>query len=164
MFLNKKVIDEIGTLLHAKNEQIAVAESVTAGSLQLYLSQIELASQVFCGGLTLYDANHKRKVLRININPSDEEHCVSSSITQQMSVHLHELYDIDWSIASTGFATPVPNHQQLFAFYAFSYKGKLVKDGRIDLNKPLKPLEAQFTFASEILQLFLKTLQNRTFN
>ena len=58
--IEKSLIDPIGNILKRKEQTIAVAESVTAGLLQLSLSAATDASLFFQGGITVSEMVNAR--------------------------------------------------------------------------------------------------------
>lgn len=55
---NDPVRDHIKTILIERKQTVAVAESVTAGLLQVRLSLAENAREFFQGGITAYNVTH----------------------------------------------------------------------------------------------------------
>ncbi len=60
-----KKLKKIHDTLARKKETIAVAESVTAGLLQVALAQAENASEFFQGGITVYNLGQKFRHLGV---------------------------------------------------------------------------------------------------
>lgn len=59
------------------NETVAVAESVTAGLLQLAFSSADFATKYFQGGITVYNIGQKSRHLLIDPIHAIECNCVS---------------------------------------------------------------------------------------
>ena len=112
--------DRISELLLQKGETVAVAESVTAGHLQVAFSLAKNAMDFFQGGLTVYNVGQKTRHLQVDPIHALSCNCVSEQVAAQMARHVTELFLSDWGIAITGYASPVPEKdvQRLFACYA----------------------------------------------
>lgn len=126
-------INKISDLLQHKYETLAVAESVTAGQLQVAFSLAEGATQIFQGGLTAYNIGQKSRHLQIDPVHAGNTNCVSEKVADQMAAHVVSLFAADWGIAITGYAAPVPelNIHDLFAHYTIYYRDTCVKHERI---------------------------------
>src|SRR5688500_10162567 len=119
------LLNHIKTILLEKKQTVAVAESVTAGHLQVMLSLAENAQEFFQGGITTYNLGQKSRHLHVDPIHAISCNCVSERVAAQMANHVASLFMSDWGIAITGYASPVPekNIQQLFACYAFYFRG-----------------------------------------
>ncbi|MCF6407886.1 nicotinamide-nucleotide amidohydrolase family protein [Chitinophaga filiformis] len=128
-----EIINNIADVLMPKYETLAVAESVTAGQLQVAFSLAEGATQFFQGGITAYNIGQKSKHLQIDPIHAGNYNCVSEKVTDQMAAHVVSLFAADWGIAITGYASPVPEEHihDLFAHYTIYYRNKCVKHERI---------------------------------
>jgi nicotinamide mononucleotide (NMN) deamidase PncC len=124
MEFSKVALDRISYYLRERNETICIAESVISGFLQLAFSQMPCAEEFYNGRLT----------------------------TKTMAVNVAEVFDTDWSIATTGYSTPVSESKgEIFAYFAMVYKGNIVKSDRIDLHSLTRPLDAQQYFMEYVL-------------
>jgi nicotinamide-nucleotide amidase len=112
--------------LLVQQESIAVAESVTAGCLQLALASPPDASLFFQGGLTAYNLGQKCRQLNIDPIHAQAFNSVSLRIAEEMAIRVTELFNSSWGIGITGYATPVPESENgLYAYAAISYKRKI---------------------------------------
>lgn len=148
-------INSISDILKHKYETVAVAESVTAGQLQVALSLAEGATQIFQGGITAYNIGQKSRHLLIDPVHAGNVNCVSAKVADQMAEHVVSLFSADWGIAITGYASPVPeeNIHELFAHYAIYYRNKCVKHERIAApHNDVLTVRLQFT--NTVLQKF----------
>ncbi|UPK72548.1 CinA family protein [Chitinophaga filiformis] len=127
------ILNNIADLLIHKSETLAVAESVTAGQLQVAFSLAEGATQFFQGGITAYNIGQKSRHLQIDPIHAGNCNCVSERVTDQMAAQVVSLFAADWGIAITGYASPVPeqNIHDLFAHYTIYYRNKCIKHERI---------------------------------
>ncbi|MFC4163411.1 CinA family protein [Epilithonimonas zeae] len=147
MKFSEILLQKISYYLRDRNEKISIAESVTSGALQLAFSQMPGAEQFFEGGTTVYTIDQKVKHLNIDYDEANAVNCVSKNITETMAINVAKLFRTEWSIATTGYSTPVPESgNDIFAFYAVSYKGEVVLSDRIELHPLTKPMDAQSYF------------------
>lgn len=69
-----------------------------------------------------------------------------------MALNVSLLFRTQWSIATTGYCTPVPESgNDIYAYYAIAYRGKVVLSERIELDPHIKSLEAQNYFTESLL-------------
>lgn len=87
MEFHKNLLEYISQSLMTADETIAVAESVTSGCLQLALSQMPNASQVYKGGMTAYTLPMKVKLLNVDKEESEACDCVSEKIAETMAFY-----------------------------------------------------------------------------
>jgi nicotinamide-nucleotide amidase len=154
----KTTFNKIGTTLIANKQTIAVAESVTAGAVQLMLSRIPDAADFFQGGLTAYNIGQKYKHLNVEPIHAKAVHCVSQQVAEQMALTICTQFGSDWGLSITGYATPVAESgNQVFAFYAIAYHGKIKKKGAIK-PQPAKPEVVQLHYAEYMLKKLLTLL------
>lgn len=155
------LVDRIGKLLLSKGQTIAVAESVTAGYLQVAFSQAENARKFFEGGITTYTINQKTKHLNVDPVHALASNCVSEIVSCEMSMNVVKMFMTDWGIGVTGYATEVPEKSinELFAFYSIHHGDTEVARGRIDLEKD-EPARVQQAIADTVLAEFLKCLKS----
>jgi nicotinamide-nucleotide amidase len=137
--ISKDFIDTIKDELVNRKQTLAVAESVTSGVLQAVCSAATEASKFFQGGITVY--NLGQKTLHLGVEPIHalECDCVSEETAAQMATGICHLFNSDWGISITGYASPTPESGgKLFAYVAIAFKGAIVKSEKI------KPLESEF--------------------
>jgi nicotinamide-nucleotide amidase len=158
----KEIIEAIKEVLITRGQTIAVAESVTAGHLQVALASAENASKFFQGGLTAYNLGQKARHLRIEPIHAEQCMCVSEKIAAQMALEVTRLFTSDWGIAITGYAAPVPecSINNLFAFYAISFQGKIVESKVIEADTD-DPMKVQVFYVNRILQSLLEIVKNQ---
>ena len=89
---DQKIIDTIRDRLTKKGQSIAVAESVTAGHLQVALASAENASKFFQGGMTTYNLGQKVKHLSIEPIHAQSCNCVSAQVAEQMALQIATLF------------------------------------------------------------------------
>src|SRR5689334_221261 len=86
----------IGKLLCARKETIAVAESVTSGQLQTFLSLPDRAMDFFQGGLTAYNLGQKTKHLDVDPIHAFACNCVSERVASEMANNIRLMFNSDW--------------------------------------------------------------------
>ena len=130
---NIDIINSISAILQKRQETLAVAESVTAGQLQVAFSLADGATQIFQGGITTYNIGQKARHLKIDPIHAGNCNCVSQKVADQMASEVLRMFAADWGIAITGYASAVPeqNVYELFAHYAIYHHGNCVSCSRI---------------------------------
>lgn len=157
--MEKGIIETVGRYLNAQGHTVSVAESVTSGYLQYLLSQITEASKFFKGGLTAYTLQEKVKHLGIDEKEGEETDCVSPMIAQQMALEVAQMFETDWGIGVTGYATPVDTSDfKTFAYYAIVYRASVVATEKITSDKEIAK-DAQVFYAESIMHSFEKQLE-----
>jgi PncC family amidohydrolase len=152
MEFQKNLLEYISQSLMTAGETISVVESVTSGCLQLAFSQMPNASLFYKGGMTAYTLPEKVRLLNVDKTEAEECDCVSDNISETMALHVAKLFNSDWSIATTGYCTPVRNSMyKIFAFFSFSYKGEIVLTKKLELHPKTQALNAQMYYTEFIL-------------
>lgn len=157
----KEKIKKLRRYFLAQKETIAVAESVTSGWLQVFLSNIPDAGKFYQGGITAYNIGQKYKHLAVEPIHAQDNNCVSGKVAGQMALEVCNLFRSNWGIGITGYATPVPESgNRLFAHYAISYKGEIVAAGEIT-SKKLPNHKVQQHYADEVTTHLVTLVQKR---
>ncbi len=163
MDLQKDILEFIGQYLLTSNESISVAESVTAGFLQFSFSQMKDASKIFKGGITAYTLEEKVNLLHIDEKEGRECDCVSQHIAETMALHVAEIFNTHWSVAVTGYASPVEESDyQLFAYFSFAYKGEIILSRKKDLHPGKESTNAQLCYSDFILECLKDEMLKRS--
>ena len=164
---NSQAIARIKDQLMIHQQTLAVAESVTSGHLQVAFASAEMASRFFQGGITTYNLGQKSRHLNVEPIHAEASNCVSEKVAAEMALNVTALFSSDWGIGITGYAAPVPecDIQELFAYYAISYRGKLM-DQKFISAKTDEPIKVQIFYANEILvafdNLIMKSKENKS--
>jgi len=163
-FVNESNLSDIGKTLLATHQTIAVAESVTAGHLQVALSLAENAINFFQGGITTYNIGQKARHLHIEPIHAQTCNCVSEKVAMEMAVNVCHLFLSDWGIAITGYASPVPeqNIKELFAIYAICNKTTIVSHGTIKPEDDGDPVSVRHQYVNKLLEIFKNTISNHS--
>lgn len=98
--------DELKLFFINHSLRIAVAESLTCGSIQKLIGEISGASKFFEGGITAYSIDQKVNLLNVCRIEAENTNCVSQKIAEQMAVGVSNLFNVDASISTTGYAEP----------------------------------------------------------
>ncbi|SHH27117.1 CinA family protein [Chryseobacterium oranimense] len=155
MEFQKSLLEYISHFLMTADETISIAESVTSGCLQLAFSQMPNASLFYNGGVTAYTLPQKVKLLNVEREEAEECDCVSENIARTMALNVAKMFNSDWSIATTGYCTPIRNSSyKIFAYFAFSYKGEIILTKKLELHPKTQALNAQLYYTEFILGCF----------
>ena len=148
MLYNEKLVNTIKDILISKKQTIAVAESVTAGHLQAAFSSAVEASKFFQGGITTYNLGQKCRHLDIDPIQAEEVNCVAEKVAVQMAMSAARLFCSDYAIAITGYATRMPEKgiNDLFAYFAIVFNGKLLLSQKITTTKERVDAQVDYTW------------------
>ena len=145
------VIQAIGRILIDRQQTIAVAESVTSGHIQVALATAMDAAKFYQGGITTYNLGQKSRHLQVEPIHAIACNCVSEQVAREMALAVCELFNSDWGLAITGYASKVPeSNNELFAYYTIVYAGKVMESGRLDPFDG-EPTEIQSYYATELV-------------
>jgi nicotinamide-nucleotide amidase len=95
-------------LLLARNQTLAVAESLTGGMLAAQLVGVPGASRVFRGGLVVYATDLKARLAGVDQELLDQRGAVDEEVARQLAVGARGRCLADWGMATTGVAGPDP--------------------------------------------------------
>ncbi len=111
-------------MLREPRQTLAVAESLTCGSVQAYIGRISGASEFFFGGITAYSLEQKVKLLGVNRDEAKKVNCVSAEIAEQMARGVASSFGADLALATTGYAEPSEEHDVAvpFAWWALAQR------------------------------------------
>lgn len=96
-----QVAESIGQMLQDLNQTVAVAESLTSGTVATLLGAAETSSEWFQGGVVAYATEVKFKALGVVPGP-----VVTQSCARQMAQGVADLMDADFAVALTGVGGP----------------------------------------------------------
>ena len=134
------VIQAIGRILIERQQTIAVAESVTSGHIQVALATAMDAAKFYQGGITTYNLGQKSRHLQVEPIHAMACNCVSEQVAREMALAVCKLFNSDWGLAITGYASKVPeSNNELFAYYTIVYAGKVMESGRVAFS--IEPCE-----------------------
>ncbi len=155
---DKALLQKAADAMNQHHFTLAVAESVTAGLLQVAFSSTENATTFFQGGVTVYNARQKYKQLYVNLLEAVSCNCVSPQIANEMALGVSRSFQTDWGIGITGYASPLPGHEMnpLYAYYAICYKNEILRSEQLTAN-PGETLSVQLLYVKGILEGLLQT-------
>jgi competence/damage-inducible protein CinA-like protein len=96
-------------LLSRDGLTIAVAESLTGGSVSARLASVAGASAAFAGAVVAYTATAKRDVLGVSQETLDGPGPVSEASALEMAAGARRVLDADVGLSTTGVAGPEPH-------------------------------------------------------
>lgn len=102
----RSLSERVGSLLQARGEMVAVAESATGGLVGSTLTDVPGSSAYFDRALVTYSNDAKRDLLSVDQRALEEEGAVSATVARQMARGARENAGTEWGIATTGIAGP----------------------------------------------------------
>lgn len=159
---NIAILDDIKKHLIEREETIALAESVTAGYLQVQFSSISDAANFFQGGITAYNVGQKCSLLHIDPIHALPLNCVSEKVASTMALNVISLFHSDYGIGITGYAQKDKkmNITDIYAFFAIAYHNKILQIEKISSSKP-DPEKVKKDYVSQIITAFHKLLKDK---
>ena len=155
---DEKKLKKIQRLLSAKEQTLAVAESVTTGLLQHAFGSTPCASEFFQGGITVYNAGQKYKHLQVEPIHALACNCVSQKVADDMALHCIAMFRSDWGIGITGYATPVTeSRNKVFAFFSIACRDKIMLQKKL-VTSLEDPFAIQFFYTSSVINQLIKLL------
>jgi nicotinamide-nucleotide amidase len=153
--------DRLREILIRRKQTVALAESVTAGHLQVAFSMAKDAMIFFQGGITAYNLQQKTRHLKVDPVEALASNCVSEEVASQMAKQAAIIFSSDWGIAITGYASPIPemNIYDLFACYAISRRNKQTVSHTITVENN-SPLEVRLYYTNYVIEHFQTILCN----
>ena len=103
---------DVITLLKQTQSTLAVAESLTGGSIMAALTSISGSSSVFRGGIVSYDTGLKINILKVDKDIISQHGVVHEEVARQMATGIRDITALDtpttWGVSTTGVAGPEP--------------------------------------------------------
>jgi len=151
ILFDKQAIAMIRDYMIQHHETIAIAESVTSGLIQAALASAANASLFYQGGITAYNLGQKYRHLLVDPIHATSCNSVSQRVANDMALNVCELFNSDWGIGITGYASPVPESgDRLFTYYAVATGKKIVIARRLDFDAA-DPIAAQQYYIQQLL-------------
>ena len=105
-FESKIISRQIGDILYASGLTIGTAESCTGGRNSEAIIAIPGSSDYYKGGIVAYTDEVKERILGVPHEILEEYTAVSEEVARQMVLGTINTIDVDFAIASTGYAGP----------------------------------------------------------
>lgn len=97
-------VEQLSDLARARKLRVAVAESLTSGTLASAVGAGEGASEWFAGGIVAYLTDVKERVL--GLTPGTDP--CSAECAEQLARGARDLFDADIAVSTTGVGGPEP--------------------------------------------------------
>lgn len=98
--------NEIAELFFKNKKTLAVAESCTGGYLSHLITSVPGSSEFFKGSVVSYANEIKRSILNVRELNLKKHGAVSEFVVNDMAINTMGLFDVDYSIATSGIAGP----------------------------------------------------------
>jgi nicotinamide-nucleotide amidase len=96
----------VGRLLVKANKTLAMAESCTGGYIAHLITKVPGSSRYFQGSLVSYSNEVKRDLLNVREDNLKHRGAVSEQVVSDMALNAMGLFDVDYTIATSGIAGP----------------------------------------------------------
>lgn len=96
----------VGRLLVKAGKTVATAESCTGGYVAHLLTSVPGSSRYFQGSMVSYSNEVKRDLLNVREDNLKRRGAVSEEVVSDMSLNAMGLFDVDYTIATSGIAGP----------------------------------------------------------
>ncbi|MBC9914620.1 CinA family protein [Chitinophaga varians] len=149
------------TILINRQQTLAVAESVTAGMLQVAFSSADKAVEYFQGGITAYNLGQKARHLGLDPIHGQQTDCVSVETARALSENCCSLFSSHWGIGITGYASTVPEEgiTELYAYYSIAADGEEMKSARITPPPGEEdPITIRYFYTNAVIDVLLEIL------
>ncbi len=103
---NEKELKQIKEILTKYRKTLSTVESCTGGKIASSITSVSESSLFFKGGIVPYSSVIKNKVLGVKQETLDKYGAVSIETAKEMLLQGIKLFDVDFCIATTGFAGP----------------------------------------------------------
>lgn len=131
------VLERISTVLLRQERTIAVAESVTSGYLQFLLSNMTGASDIFQGGITVYNCAQKARHLCVEPIHAYKRMGVGADISATMAREVAKMFNAALGVGITGFAEEnTESADGIMAYLSISNDGKEVLAKKLSSSAP----------------------------
>ena len=105
-YMSANYAEELGSMLSANGQTIAVAESCTGGLLGHTITNVPGSSLYYLGGIVAYSDTIKMEFLEVSISTIKKYGAVSEKTALIMASSVMELFDADIGIVITGIMGP----------------------------------------------------------
>ncbi|TWP29558.1 CinA family nicotinamide mononucleotide deamidase-related protein [Apibacter muscae] len=125
------IIDLISDFLKKEQLSIALAESITGGSLSQCFTSVPGCSSYYKGGIIAYNTKIKENILNVPRALIDEHTVVSKEVAEAMAINTAKIFQTDIAISTTGVAGPNTdeyNNPVGLAYVGLFYKGEVFSE------------------------------------
>jgi len=159
---DKDLLLAIGNHFKKGGVSISIAESVTSGLLQCAFSNIPDASTFYQGGITAYNVGQKARHLLVDPVHALSCDSVSDKLAQDLARNVCNLFTSNYGIGIVGYAARMPEKQinSLYAYYAISFEGEILKSGKLTTDVE-EGFPAQKFYTDSTLQNLLSVLESK---
>ncbi|MFZ0390012.1 MAG: competence/damage-inducible protein A [Calditrichia bacterium] len=102
----RELAEVIGGILQKKEQTLAVAESLSGGLLQDWITAVPGSSRYFTGGIVAYNNEAKVRQLNVQQDTLNRFGAVSPETAREMAAGVREAFGSDFGISTTGIAGP----------------------------------------------------------
>jgi nicotinamide-nucleotide amidase len=106
---DEELEEAVGRLLRDAGRTVALAESLTGGSVAARLTSVPGASAYLIGDAVVYSASAKRSFLGVRAETIEEHGVVSKECALEMAAGARHLFSSDIAVSLTGAAGPEPH-------------------------------------------------------
>ncbi|MBC9929206.1 CinA family protein [Chitinophaga qingshengii] len=159
--INLDSVNQIRAILINRRQSLAVAESVTAGILQVAFSSADKAAEYFQGGITAYNLGQKARHLGLDPIHGEQSNCVSPQTARTLAENCCSFFSSHWGIGVTGYASTVPEQgiTELYAYYSIASDREEMKSARITPPPGLQdPIAVRYYYTNEVINVLLEVL------
>ncbi|HUT57914.1 MAG TPA: competence/damage-inducible protein A [Phycisphaerae bacterium] len=103
---NETMASAVGSLLRARGQTLATAESCTGGMLGAMITAVPGSSDYYLGGMVAYCDRLKQELLGVPGGALSEHGAVSEPVAAAMAEGCRRRCGADWAVAVTGIAGP----------------------------------------------------------
>ena len=96
----------VGDRLTAREETVAIAESLTGGLIGSQITDIPGASAYFDRAVVTYSNRSKQEVLGVSRESLDAHGAVSEAVAEEMAAGVRDTAGTTWGVSTTGIAGP----------------------------------------------------------
>jgi nicotinamide-nucleotide amidase len=101
-----EIEEVVGRLLAKSGKTLATAESCTGGYVAHLITSVPGSSRYFQGSLVSYSNDIKRDLLNVREDNLKRRGAVSEQVVSDMALNAMGLFDVDYTIATSGIAGP----------------------------------------------------------
>lgn len=101
-----EIEEVVGRLLTKAGKTLATAESCTGGYVAHLITSVPGSSRYFQGSLVSYSNDIKRDLLNVREDNLKRRGAVSEQVVSDMALNAMGLFDVDYTIATSGIAGP----------------------------------------------------------